>query len=251
MIRRPPRSTLFPYTTLFRSEEGLSEEFKKKASTIFEAAVHAKVVDEVNKRMEEQAKEVDASKDEFQKELTEKVDTYLNYVVEEWTKENELAIERGLKGEIAEDFISGLKQLFEDHYIDVPDEKYDVLEAQSEKISELEEKLNEAIQKSVDLTSSNEKLVREQVISEVSEDLADTEIEKFKSLTQDVEFGNEDSFREKLNTLKENYFPKSQPSSTSDETIGDEDGSTAQDVDTTDAMKTYMSAISRNQKASA
>ena len=160
-----------------------------------------------------------------------------------------MAIERGLKGEIAEDFISGLKQLFEDHYIDVPDEKYDVLEAQSEKISELEEKLNEAMQKSVDLTSSNENLVREQVISEVSEDLADTEIEKFKSLTQDVDFGNEDSFREKLDTLKENYFPKSQP--TSDKTIDDEDGSTAQDVDTTDAMSAYLSAISRNQKASA
>ena len=98
--------------------------------------------------------------DTFKAELTEKVDTYLNYVVEEWTKENELAIERGLKGEIAEDFISGLKQLFEDHYIDVPDEKYNVLEAQSEKISELEEKLNGEIQKSVGLTSSNEKLVR-------------------------------------------------------------------------------------------
>ena len=110
--------------------------------------------------------------------------------------------------------------------------------------------MNEAIQKSVDLTSSNEKLVREQVISEVSEDLADTEIEKFKSLTQDVEFGDEDSFREKLNTLKENYFPKQQVYG-SDETFGDEDGSTAQDVDTTDAMKSYMSAISRNQKASA
>ena len=112
--------------------------------------------------------------------------------------------------------------------------------------------MNEAIQKSVDLTSSNEKLVREQVISEVSEDLADTEIEKFKSLTQDVDFGDEDSFREKLDTLKESYFPKAQPSSSaSDETFGDEDGSTAQDVDTTDAMKSYMSAISRNQKASA
>ena len=186
----------------------------------------------------------------FKEELTEKVDTYLNYVVEEWTKENELAIERGLKGEIAEDFISGLKQLFEDHYIDVPDEKYDVLEAQSEKISELEEKLNEAIQKNVNLSSSNETLVREQVISEVSEDLADTEIEKFKSLTQDVEFGDEETFRQKLDTLKESYFPKTQTTSTSDETFGDEDGSTAQDIDTTDAMKAYMSAISRN-KASA
>ena len=236
---------------LMGADDTLSEEFKVKAATIFEAAVKSKIRSEIERIDEQVRSERDSEMETFKEELTEKVDTYLNYVVEEWTKENELAIERGLKGEIAEDFISGLKQLFEDHYIDVPDEKYNVLEAQSEKISELEEKLNEAIQKSVDLTSSNETLVREQVVSEISEDLADTEIEKFKSLTQDVDFGSEDSFREKLNTLKESYFPKVQPSSTSDETFGDEDGSTAQDVDTTDAMKTYMSAISRNQKASA
>ncbi len=236
---------------LMGSDDTLSEEFKVKAATIFEAAVKSKIRSEIERIDEQVRSERDSEMETFKEELTEKVDTYLNYVVEEWTKENELAIERGLKGEIAEDFISGLKQLFEDHYIDVPDEKYNVLEAQSEKISELEEKLNEAIQKSVDLTSSNETLVREQVVSEISEDLADTEIEKFKSLTQDVDFGSEDSFREKLNTLKESYFPKTQPSSASDETFGDEDGSTAQDVDTTDAMKTYMSAISRNQKASA
>ena len=236
---------------LMGADDTLSEEFKVKAATIFEAAVKSKIRSEIERIDEQVRSEKGSELETFKEELTEKVDTYLNYVVEEWTKENELAIERGLKGEIAEDFISGLKQLFEDHYIDVPDEKYDVLEAQSEKISELEEKLNEAIQKSVDLTSSNETLVREQVVSEISEDLADTEIEKFKSLTQDVDFGSEDSFREKLNTLKESYFPKVQPSSTSDETFGDEDGSTAQDVDTTDAMKSYMSAISRNQKASA
>ena len=230
--------------------EELSEEFKEKAATIFEAAVKSKIRSEIERIVEQSKSEKDAEMESFKEEIAEKVDTYLNYVVEEWTKENELAIERGLKGEIAEDFISGLKQLFEDHYIDVPDEKYDVLEAQSEKISELEEKLNEAMQKSVDLTSSNENLVREQVISEVSEDLADTEIEKFKSLTQDVDFGDEDSFREKLNTLKESYFPKAQTSS-DNKAIDDEDGSTAQDVDSTDAMKMYMSAISRNQKASA
>ena len=229
--------------------EELSEEFKEKAATIFEAAVKSKIRSEIGRIEEQSQSEKETEMETFKEEIAEKVDTYLNYVVEEWTKENELAIERGLKGEIAEDFISGLKQLFEDHYIDVPDEKYDVLEAQSEKISELEERLNEAMQKSIDLTSSNDKLVREQVISEVSEDLADTEIEKFKSLTQDVDFGNEDSFREKLDTLKESYFPKTPTSS--DKAIDDEDGSTAQDVDTTDAMKTYMSAISRNQKASA
>jgi len=185
--------------------EELSEEFKEKAATIFEAAVNSKIRSEIGRIEEQSQSEKETEMETFKEEITEKVDTYLNYVVEEWTKENELAIERGLKGEIAEDFISGLKQLFEDHYIDVPDEKYDVLEAQSEKISELEDRLNEEIQNNIDLNQSNSSLVREQVISEVSEDLADTEIEKFKSLTQDVEFGNEDSFREKLDTLKENY----------------------------------------------
>jgi len=230
--------------------EDLSEEFKEKAATIFEAAVKSKIRSEVERLEESNSNAREQEMDTFKDELTEKVDTYLNYVVDEWTKENELAIERGLKGEIAEDFISGLKQLFEDHYIDVPDEKYDVLEAQSEKISELEEKLNETIQKNVELSDTKTTLVREQVISEVSEDLADTEIEKFKELTKDVEFDNEASFREKLDTLKENYFPKVKTSSTS-ETINDVDGGTAQDIDTTDTMQKYMSAISRDQKASA
>ena len=230
--------------------EDLSEEFKEKAATIFEAAVKSKIRSEVERIETDNTNAREQEMDTFKDELTEKVDTYLNYVVDEWTKENELAIERGLKGEIAEDFISGLKQLFEDHYIDVPDEKYDVLEAQSEKISELEEKLNETIQKNVELSDVKTGLVREQVISEVSEDLADTEIEKFKELTKDVEFDNEASFREKLDTLKESYFPKTQTSATS-ETINDVDGGTAQDIDTTDTMKKYMSAISRDHKASA
>ena len=231
--------------------EELSEEFKEKAATVFEAAVKSKMRSEVERIVEAVNSEKETEMETFKDELTEKVDTYLNYVVETWSKENELAIERGLKGEIAEDFISGLKQLFEDHYIDVPDEKYDVLEAQSEKIAELEEKLNEEIQKNVDMSHQNSGLVREQLIAEVSEDLADTEIEKFKSLTDDVEFVDEESFKEKLNTLKESYFPKTQPSSNAGTSIDDEQGGTAQDVDTTDAMKAYMSAISRDHKASA
>ena len=205
---------------------------------------------EVERISEAYQTEKDQEMETFKEELTEKVDTYLNYVVEEWSKENELAIERGLKGEIAEDFISGLKQLFEDHYIDVPDEKYDVLEAQSEKIAELEERLNEEIGKNVEMAQSNSELVREQVIAEVSEDLADTEIEKFKSLVEDVEFTDEESFKEKVSTIKESYFPKTTTSSAGTQ-IDDEQGSTAQDVDTTDAMKRYMSAISRDHKASA
>ena len=228
--------------------EELSEEFKKKAATIFEAAVKSKIRSEVERIVEESKDSKDAEVETFKEEMTEKVDTYLNYVVEEWIKENELAIERGLKGEIAEDFISGLKQLFEDHYIDVPDEKYDVLEAQSEKITDLEDRLNEEIQKNVDGKTVENNLVREQVISEVSEDLADTEIEKFKSLTQDVEFSDEESFKEKLNTLKESYFPKLLADGDSFDDVED---STAQDIDTTDTMRKYMSAISRDHKASA
>ena len=233
---------------LMNADDSLSEDFKVKAATIFEAAVKSKVRSEIERIHEEVGSEKETEIETFKEELTEKVDTYLNYVVEEWTKENELAIERGLKGEIAEDFISGLKQLFEDHYIDVPDEKYDVLEAQSEKISELEDKLNESIEKSVELSNLTSKLVREQVISEVSEDLADTEIEKFKGLVEDVDFGNEESFREKLNTLKESYFPKN---TVVEQTFDDEDGTAAKDIDTTEAMSAYLSAISRNQKASA
>jgi hypothetical protein len=233
---------------LMNADDSLSEDFKVKAATIFEAAVKSKVRSEIERIHEEVGSEKETEIESFKEKLTEKVDTYLNYVVEEWTKENELAIERGLKGEIAEDFISGLKQLFEDHYIDVPNEKYDVLEAQSEKISELETKLNESIEKSVELSNKTSKLVREQVISEVSEDLADTEIEKFKGLVEDVDFGDEESFREKLNTLKESYFPKS---TVVEQTFNDEDGTAAKDIDTTEAMSAYLSAISRNQKASA
>ena len=228
---------------LVSDDDSLSEEFKEKAATIFEAAVKSKVRGEVERIHDEVDAEKETEMDAFKDTLSEKVDTYLNYVVEEWMKENELAIERGLKGEIAEDFISGLQQLFEDHYIDVPDEKYDVLEAQSDKISELEDKLNSEIQKNVEIKESNSELVREQVISEVSEDLADTEVEKFKSLTQDVDFSDEESFKEKLNTLKESYFPKVHPKSDSD----DEADGSAQDVDTSDAMQSYMTAISRNK----
>ena len=228
---------------LVGDEDDHSEEIKTKAATIFEAAVKSKVRIEVDRISEEMKTEFDNNIDSYKEELTEKVDNYLNYVVEQWSKDNELAIERGLKGEIAEDFISGLQQLFTDHYIDVPDEKYDVLEAQSDKISELEDKLNEQIEKNVNLKESNDVYMREQVIAEVSDDLADTEVEKFKSLTEDVDFTDEESFREKLETLKESYFPKVAV----DNKSHDENDDPAQDIDTTGAMSAYMSAISRNK----
>ena len=225
--------------------EELSQEFKEKAATIFEAAVKSKTREEVTRIVEEQQIAIAEEVNEYKEALAEKVDQYLDYVVEEWMKENELAIERGLKGEIAEDFISGLKQLFEDHYIDVPDEKYDVLEAQSEKIAELEEQLNNIMEQNIEMKGVNSELVREQVIAEVASDLTSTEIEKFASLVEDVEFTSEDSYRSKLDTLKESYFPKTEML---EETfVYDEDdyGSAAQDIDTSDTMKAYMSAIGR------
>ena len=231
---------------LVNGEGDLSEEFKRKAATVFEAAVKSKVRTEIERLEEEYESKLNENVESATEEMVEKVDTYLNYVTEEWMKENEIAVERGLKGEIAEDFISGLKQLFEDHYIDVPDEKYDILEAQSEKISELEGKLSETIERNVSLKDNNAKLVREQVISEVSEDLADTEVEKFKSLTEDVDYSDEESFREKLDTLKENYFPKQSVAEA--ETVDDVETGTAQDVDLTPSMDAYTAAIGRTLK---
>ena len=224
--------------------EELSEEFQEKAATIFEAAVKSKIRSEVARiesaKQQEVAEEVEAVKSE----LTEKVDAYLTYVVEEWMKENEIAIERGLKGEIAEDFISGLKSLFEEHYIDVPDEKYDILGSQSEQIDVLESKLNEQIEKTAELKKQNNELVRESVFADISSDLADTEVEKFKGLAEDVEFTDADAFKAKLDTLKESYFPKA---TTIAESV-DSETDDSEAFDTTGAMAAYMAAISKNVK---
>ena len=223
--------------------EDLSEEFQTKAATIFEAAVKSKLRGEVERLEMENTQTVAEEIEAFKKELTEKVDSYLDYVVKEWMQENELAIDRGLKGEIAEDFITGLKALFEEHYIDVPDEKYDVLEGQAQKIEELESKLNETIEKMTAMNKEKSTLVREQVIAKVSTDLAETEKEKFEGLVEDVEFADEETFTAKLNTLKENYFPKTVATQTLEEEV--EAGK--QEVDVSGAMAAYMSAITKTK----
>jgi hypothetical protein len=224
------------------SNEELSEEFKNKAKTVFEAAIKSKLRSEIVRMEEEKSKSITEEVENVKVELTEKVDNYMNYVVEEWMKENEIALERGLKGEISEDFISGLKALFEEHYIDVPDEKYDILGQQAEKIDELEKKLNEQIEKNASMKSNNSKLVRESVFSQACSDLTDTETEKFKGLVEDVEFSDEDSFKEKLDTLKESYFPKA---TTVAESVDSESNSGSESYET-GAMAAYMDAISRN-----
>jgi len=223
--------------------EDLSEEFTAKATTIFEAAVKSKLRGEVERLEMEKTQEVAEEVESFKNELTEKVDSYLDYVVKEWMQENELAIDRGLKGEIAEDFITGLKALFEEHYIDVPDEKYDILEGQAQKIEDLESKLNETIEKMTEMNKEKSSLVREQVIAKVSTDLAETEKEKFEGLVEDVEFTGEEDFTEKLNTLKENYFPKSVATQTLEEEVETDN----QEVDVSGAMAAYMSAIQKSK----
>ena len=227
-------------------DEDLSEDFKSKAATIFEAAVKSKV-NEAKKKMnasyEEKLKEeVETSKSE----LVEKVDSYLNYVVEEWMAENKLAIERGIKGEIAEDFINGLKKLFEDHYIDVPDEKYNVLEDQASKIEDLEKKLNEQIEKNVELNKHNGELKRQDIIDEASSDLTDTSKEKFSKLVEEVEYSNESDFTAKVETIKSSYFGKKTESSNDVDNVAVGDGLTEQ-VDLSNAMAAYTAAISKTK----
>ena len=227
-------------------DSDLSEEFKQKAATIFEAAIKSKVKAETAKLEEEYAQKLEENTESFKSEIVEKVDSYLNYVVEEWMKENEIAIERGIKGEIAEDFISGLKKLFEDHYIDVPDEKYNVLEDQASKIESLEKKLNEQIEKNVELNSLNSSLKRQDIIDELSKDLADTAKEKFDGLVESVEYSSEKDFRNKIETIKESYFGSKEEVKSDIDDVAAGDGLTEQ-VDLSNAMAAYTAAITKTK----
>jgi hypothetical protein len=229
---------------LVAGDDSLSEEFKQKAATVFEAAIKSKVKEiaeeieaDYNQKFEE---ETSKAKDE----LVEKVDAYLSYVVEEWMKENELALERGIKGEIAEDFISGLKKLFEDHYIDVPDEKYNVLEDQASKIEELEKKLNESIEKNVELSKVNGTYARQIIIDESSKELAETQKEKFSKLAEEIDYKNEEDFKTKVSTIKESYFGKKDSSGEIDDVAAD---SNTLNEDLSNAMAAYSAAISKTK----
>ena len=189
------------------SGEELSEEFQEKARTIFEAALRSKVSD-IKEALEEQyavalAEEVEGIKSE----LSERVDSYLEYVSEEWFTENQLVIQGGLKEELTESFMTGLKGLFEEHYVTIPEDKYDVLESMVEKLDEMETKLNEQIEKNVSLNKRLAESVADGILDQVSEGLAHTQKDKLASLAESVEFESEDNYREKLETLRESYFP--------------------------------------------
>tara|TARA_B100000073_G_scaffold341739_1_gene343556 strand:- start:5 stop:1159 length:1155 start_codon:yes stop_codon:yes gene_type:complete len=227
-------------------DEDLSEEFKNKATTIFEAAVKAKITEHRKLLNAEYDKKLNEEIESEKEKLSEKVDTYLSYVVEEWMKENSIAIERGIKGEIAEDFITGLKKLFEDHYIDVPDEKYDVLEDQSSKIAGLTEQLNKEIQKNAELSKRTGEYKRNDIINEVSSDLADSQKEKFSKLSEEVEYSDEEEFKSKLKTIKESYFgEKKSESDIDDVTAGDSQEQVAPELNK--AMAAYTAAISKTK----
>lgn len=227
--------------------EELSEEFKSKAATIFEAAVHQKVMEVSSDKIDELEKEFQDNLQEeivsFRDELTEKVDGYLNYVVEEWMKENELALESSLRSEITEEFMSGLKNLFTEHYIEVPDEKVDIVENLFDKVEELEEKLNSQIQENVKVKDELNDYRKNKILEEVCEDLADTQSEKMKSLVDGVTFEeNADDFENKVKMIKESYFPNQVKQ---DENIEQEDVVSEEEVEETPKMNNIMEAYSK------
>ena len=225
------------------SGEDLSEEFKSKAATIFEGAVKAKLVEEIEKLESEYETKVDEKVSEVKEEIVDKVDAYLNYVVEEWMKENELAIEKGLRNEITEDFIGGLKSLFESHYINVPQEKYDVIESQAAEIEKLKEEVNQTIEKNVELNQKVSENNRQEIINDVSSDLAATEAEKLGKLAESIEYKDAESFRKGVETLKNSYYPTKEASDTESNEVAANAGS-----ELSESMAAYTAAISKTKK---
>ena len=216
--------------------EELSEEFKEKAKTIFEAAIKSKVAEIKESLQKEYDATLSEKIEEHKVQLTERVDSYLEFVADEWFQENKLAVERGLKSDMTESFLEGMKSLFEEHYVSIPEEKYDVLSAMTDKLDDMETKLNEQIEKNIGLTNRLGKSVADHIVSDVSEGLAETEKEKLASLAEGVEFESEESYKEKLETLKESYFSKGKPvtQSSKSETL-------SEGVDHTEAPATGMS----------
>ena len=235
---------------LVSSDADLSEEFKDKAATIFETAVKTRIKEQTKILEAQYEEKLTSEKETIKEAMTEKVDSYLNYVVEEWMKENELAVERGIRTEIAEDFITGLKDLFKEHYIDVPEEKYNVLDDLTNQNKKLEDKLNEQIEKNVELSKKVSDADRATIVAEISDDLADTETEKFEKMAENVEYDSADKFREKLETIKESYFPKTKIEETASKDEVDSVAANAPTLESnTDAMAAYTAAITKNIKS--
>ena len=228
--------------------EDLSEEFRTKASSIFEAAVIARVNNEMEKVTSKLEEQTANQLVEFKEALIEKVDGYLNYVVEQYMEENELAIESGLRTEIAEDFIQGMKTLFKEHFIEVPEEKYDVLDELQAKSESLQSELDESITQSIELAKELNSLKASAILDEHTQDLADTEAEKLRKLIEGVDFDSEDLYREKVSVIKENYFPKT-PKQSPEKMLVEESGTNPTAfIDTNSMMSRYVDTLSRSIK---
>jgi hypothetical protein len=192
---------------LFAEDSSISEDFKSKAATIFEARVHDRVTQIQEQIESEYASMLEEAVEEIKNDLTEKVDDYLNYVVEQWMEENQLAIESGLRAELAEEFIAGLRNLFAEHYIDVPTEKVDLVDELATKVEELESKLNEEMERNIEFAKALVESRKAEVTREVCEGLTTTQFEKIKSLAESVDYSTEEEYKEKIETIRENYFP--------------------------------------------
>ena len=228
---------------LVSEEATLSDEFKGKAATIFEAAIKSKLATEIDrleeKYNEELAEEISTTK----ADLVEKVDSYLNYVVEQWMEDNKVAVQNGLRTEIAEKFMNNLKDLFTESYIDVPESKVDLVDELAAEVDELEEQLNTSTGKLIEMSAELEEFKRNEVIREATKDMAQTEIEKLKSLVQDIDYS--DSFADKVNTVKESYFKKPATAEGVTEEVEEDDSI----VETSDVMAQYMAAINKQIKS--
>ena len=229
---------------LVESEATLSEEFKAKTAIIFEAAVKTKLSEEIDRLETEYQQQLDEEIQATKEDLVEKVDGYLNYVVEQWMEDNKLAIQTGLRTEIAEGFMDKLKDLFVESYVEVPESKVDLVDELAEANEELEEQVNDATAKAIALAEELEGYKREAVIREASKDLAETQVEKLKSLAESIDFEDEDTFASKVKTIKESYFSKKTTESVIDESIDDEAADS--EVEVSPMMEQYLAAIRKS-----
>ena len=231
-------------------ENDLSEEFKSQVTTIFEAAVVSKINEEIELIEQEFNAKLEESVVEIAEELTNQIDSYLDYAVDNWMQENELAVERGIKSEITEEFIGGLKQLFEDHYIDVPEEKVDLVDSLADRVEDLEGKLNEAIETNIELNSIVEDYQRDELVNEATAELTSMESEKLRGLSEGVGFEDVDQYRQALDTLKENYFPRTSKGGAVqlDEEAEISENGIVEEAPRNAAMASYVNVLKRTVK---
>lgn len=249
IVESPEVDTMGELNALVESEATLSDEFKEKTAVIFEAAVKSKLSEEIDRLESQYKEELEEEISSTKSEMVEKVDSYLNYVVENWMKENELQVENGLRTEIAEGFMSKLKDLFSESYIEVPESKVDLVDELAEQVEELESKLNETTQKVIDQSGELEEMKKEEIIRESSSDLADTQVEKLKTLVNDLDFEDAEKFAEKVKTVKEAHF-SNEPSG-SDEIISEEtEGESDELIESNSSMDRYVSTLRKTQPKS-